>query len=564
MKNMRAIIWLSTAILLLLTGNLALDYWGKGDPMLTRRQRLFDTAERVTSVRIRHADGSSVTLVKSGRWRLIEPYAASADEQVVMKMLDILSSAEITDAVTDADLLKLGRTRTDFSLDVPKFVLSVGGVGWSETFSFGAITPSGDDVYVSIDGADAVFTVRSDVLADVDLSVDSLRRRSLFLIDDDDIASFDIKRGGGSLLSFVRNGDVWQVDGFRASVSRVRRFLSDIVSSSAVDFVWPIGSSNEMEKVSIPQLAAYGLDPESAVTVTLKCLDGVDRQISFGKDADDKFAFALAQNGGAVVTVPIALKEQALQDVVMFTDSRLFPYEASAVQSFTLIDGETSYALARTESGWRLDSPIAAPADGEIVKAILGKLLVLVSSDVVENGLKISISTNVAPVTVSSETLLGGLQLRDLRAREIMRIDPMVVKRIVSSSLKQDGSISQTAVVYGRDRNTWHVEAVGSADQDALVRESGVNAVLSSINPLIALRIERLAVPAAEMSQFGLENPRFTISIDQDREDSVRRNILIGKKTKGGRFATIGSSEAVFVLDNETVGKLVSQLVDER
>lgn len=564
MKNMRAIIWLSTAILLLLTGNLALDYWGKGDPMLTRRQRLFDTAERVTSVRIRHADGSSVTLVKSGRWRLIEPYAASADEQVVMKMLDILSSAEITDAVTDADLLKLGRTRTDFSLDVPKFVLSVGGVGWSETFSFGAITPSGDDVYVSIDGADAVFTVRSDVLADVDLSVDSLRRRSLFLIDDDDIASFDIKRGGGSLLSFVRNGDVWQVDGFRASVSRVRRFLSDIVSSSAVDFVWPIGSSNEMEKVSIPQLAAYGLDPESAVTVTLKCLDGVDRQISFGKDADDKFAFALAQNGGAVVTVPIALKEQALQDVVMFTDSRLFPYEASAVQSFTLIDGETSYALARTESGWRLDSPIAAPADGEIVKAILGKLLVLVSSDVVENGLKISISTNVAPVTVSSETLLGGLQLRDLRAREIMRIDPMVVKRIVSSSLKQDGSISQTAVVYGRDRNAWHVEAVGSADQDALVRESGVNAVLSSINPLVALRIERLAVPAAEMAQFGLENPRFTISIDQDREDSVRRNILIGKKTKGGRFATIGSSEAVFVLDNETVGKLVSQLVDER
>lgn len=564
MKNTRAIILLLTAILLTLVGNVALDYLGKGDSMLARRQRLLEATERVTSVRIRHADGSAVALAKSGRWRLVEPYSASADEPVVMKMLDVLTSAEITDSVSDADLLKLGRTRADFSLDAPKTVLSVGGVGWTETFSFGAITPSGDDVYVSVDGADAVFTVRSDVLSDVDLSVDSLRRRSLFLIDDDDVSSFDIKRGGGSLLSFVRTGDAWQVDGSRASVSRVRKFLSDVVSSSAVDFIWPIGVSNEMEKVSIPQLAAYGLDPESAVTVTLKCLDGVDRQISFGKNADDKHAFALAQNGGAVVTVPIALKEQALQDAVMFTDSRLFPYEVAAVQSFTVVDGETSYVLARAEGGWRLDSPIAAPADGETVKAILDKLLVLSSSDIVEDGLKVSISTNESSVSVSRETLLGNVLLRDLRAREIMRIDPIIVKRIVSSSLKQGGAVRQTAVVYGRDRNVWRVEDVGSAGQDVLVRESGVNAVLSAINPLVALRIERLAVPAAEMSRFGLENPWLTISIDQDREDSVRRNILIGDETEGGRFATIGSSEAVFVLDDETVGKLVSPLVDER
>ena len=52
-----------------------------------------------------------------------------------------------------------------------------------------------------------------------------------------------------------------------------------------------------------------------------------------------------------------------------------------------------------------------------------------------------------------------------------------------------------------------------------------------------------------------------TVAIDQEAGEAVRRNVIIGKKTKGGRFATIGSSDAVFVLDEREVMLLSSDIV---
>jgi len=52
------------------------------------------------------------------------------------------------------------------------------------------------------------------------------------------------------------------------------------------------------------------------------------------------------------------------------------------------------------------------------------------------------------------------------------------------------------------------------------------------------------------------------VAIDQETGDAVRRNILVGGRTEGGRFATVGSSEAIFVISDETVDALSSQLVE--
>ena len=51
------------------------------------------------------------------------------------------------------------------------------------------------------------------------------------------------------------------------------------------------------------------------------------------------------------------------------------------------------------------------------------------------------------------------------------------------------------------------------------------------------------------------------MAVDQDVDNAVRRNIIIGKKTKGGRFATIGSSDAVFVMGEEQVNRLSVAIV---
>jgi hypothetical protein len=159
---------------------------------------------------------------------------------------------------------------------------------------------------------------------------------------------------------------------------------------------------------------------------------------------------------------------------------------------------------------------------------------------------------------VSRIVVMGDLRVEDLRSKEILAIDPITVKRIVMTSSEKN--VKPTSVVYSRDRRAWNVEL---SDSNQKVDENGIAMVFSAINPLQALRIERLKVSAADLALYGLESPRLTIAIDQDTEKSVRRNIMLGNPVDGGCYATVGSSDAVFVISSETAGKISSSIVRE-
>ena len=560
MNDLKSIALLSLGVLALAGAHVALTYCGGESTRIVRRNTLTDPNGRVAAVSIERRGAPSVRLMRSSLWRLVEPYSGSVDEQVVMRLVDALSLTPVEESMSDAELLRLGRTRADFGLEDPRVTVSVAGPGDPERVSFGAYTPSSNGVYAAVSGVDAVFVVPTSVVAAVDLPADRFRRRSLFLVGAESVASFDVKRGTGSLLGFVREGDRWKIGEAPASAAKVKALLSGVLAAETVDFVWPVGATNEAQSATASLLAVYELDPETAVTVTMKCVDGKDRQVSFGGEAGENRVFALIQNGGAIVTVDAKLRELAVQDAVMFTDSRIFPYEASAVTSFTIADGNAGYVVARGEEGaWRLDAPVSAAADAATVTAILDKLLALSAVDVRSEGLKVSLVTNSEPVTVSAASALGGMRLEDLRSKEILKIDPVLVKRIVRT--RAGDAAKPSAVVYGRERRAWNVEDGGRA---GVVDEKGVLAVLSALNPLRAGRIERLKVAPEDLARYGLEKPYLTVAIDQDREDAVRRNIQIGEATEGGRFATVGSSDAVFVLSEDVVSKLASEIVSER
>lgn len=557
MSSGRSIILLTLACAAAAAANFALlsrdEYRKAGGGAAT----LLDPSAAASSIRIGRKGCPEILMEKSQAWRLVEPYAGSVDEPTVMKLLDALSFTPVDDAISETELLRLGRSGRDFALDEPVVRISVSGEGWTRTVSFGIPTPSADGVYAAVEGSESVLVVPSSVLAAVDLPPEKFRRRSLFQSGPESVASFDIKRAGGSLLSFARSGDSWTVDRAAAATQKVAKFLADLTSAEAVDFVWPVGASNEADRVSASLLAGYGLDPDSAVTVTLKGLDGAVRQISFGKAAGDGLAYALAQNGGAVVTVPAALCDAASQDAVMFTDSRLFPEEARSVAFFSLTDGEVVYALSRDEAGgWRLESPVAAAADAAVAEATLAKILALSPADADPDGISVAISTNSPAVRVARGSVLAG-GFETLRSLEMLTIDPKDVKRIVRTP--NDGKPS--SVVFSRERQAWNVETAGS--DGATMRPGGVETVLAAINPLKAVRVAKLKVQSHDLAAYGLDEPQMTVAIDQDREDAVRRNIMIGKEAADGRFATVGSADAVFVISYKTAESLSSPLVSE-
>lgn len=559
MRNAKSIIILLTIIAVAA----ALDYFvyfGKGPSSTSKRTTLVDFQSEAVSVRIERVGSPAVVLDRGlGGWRLTDPFASGADEQAVMKLVDVLTQTPVVEVISDSELLKLGRTRADFSLEEPVLTVTLTGMDKSVCrFMFGSATPTQDGVYASVEGVDAVFILGKPAFSFVDVRPDDLRQRSLLPLGGAWVTSFEIKREGIPLLEFLRTGAGWNVGSEKASSQKITEFIDDLTTASAVSFIWPVGSSNETDHVTSSLLAGYGLDPDSAVTVTLNDINGKSRRLSFGKEADDGNVYALVQNGNAIVTVPSKLRDFARQDPVMFTDSRLFPVEARSVNGFSVSSDGSLYSLVRDKDGkWGLESPVVAPADQEASDALLSLILSLSPADVVkENGVAVSVLTNMSKVLIPRERILGKRTFEDLRSREMLKIDAPLVKRIVSTV---GGKTPKTAsVVYDRERRQWNLDT--EADGVA-VNVKGVESVLSVINPLAAVRIEKLAVVAADLDDYGLDTPFLTVAIDQDSDETIRRNILIGKKTRGGRFATIGSSDAIFVISDATVSRLSASIV---
>ena len=330
-----------------------------------------------------------------------------------------------------------------------------------------------------------------------------------------------------------------------------------MLAARACDFIWPIGASNEVPRSTVALLAGYGLDSESATTITLRGVDGRDSSISFGKEAGPGLVYALVQNGEAIVTLPADVKDLAQATSAAFLDTRLFPYEAREVTAFSLADGEATYLLSRSAKGtWRLDSPIVADANQSVVDSLLTKLLSLNATDLESGGIRVSLSTNAEPVEVSREGILANHRLADLRAKEICRVEAKDVTRLVVT--KQDEK--PTSLVWDAERRVWNVE---ESAVPGLANEAALAALFEVLNPLKATRIVSIKVSATMLGSYGLAAPRVTLALDFAEKDAVRRNLLIGNPAKDGFYATIGSSDAVFILSQETVNRITAPLVSE-
>jgi len=292
--------------------------------------------------------------------------------------------------------------------------------------------------------------------------------------------------------------------------------------------------------------------------LTLKGTDGTDRRISFGSDAGDGRVYALVHNGAAIVTVDGALKDMASLDNSTFADTRLFPYEPSQISGLSIVDGGVSCMLAKNEDGsWRMDSPVSAAASLTAVESLLSAVLALRGGDVDEDGVEVSVSSDERKVRVSRASLGAQFRLEDLRSLEILKIDPASVRRLSVTGTDTNGMKS---VAYDRDRRAWSVE---TSSVPGSVSEGGITRVLGVVNPLVAGRIVKLKVSAEDLGGYGLDKPRLTVAIDLEREDAIRRNILVGDATDGGCFATVGASDAVFVLPESAVYDLSADIVEE-
>ena len=559
MKNRRVIFFLLLAIAALAAVETALGR--RGVKPTAAALTLVDTDSPVSEVTIERRGEGVIRLKKDARWRLVEPCRAAANEPTVLKLLDALAQIAVTDRISDSELAKVGKDRSDFSLAEPHLKVTLGTAdGAKLVIAFGVPTPTDDGVYAAVEGVEAVFITPSSVFEAVDVPVEALRRRALFALGAESVREFGVRSGEQPAVTFVRDGEAWRCGDRPAAAANLKEYLETLTAAQAQSFVWPVGGTNEAEHASAALLSGYGLETESAVTVTLKGADGAERRIVFGKETADGTVYALVQNGAAVVTVPAELKSGAVQNQVRFIDSRLFPVESAAVAAITIMDGDTVCTLSRSDKdGWRLEAPVMAPADAEAVEAMLARLVKLTTDDLDQAGLSVSVAADREPVRIARSALLPTGGLEALRSRTVLKIDSALLRRLVRTPAAKDGEA--VSVVYSRERKGWNVEKPEGRGE---VAAEAVAAVVNALAELKAMRVEKLKVLASDLDDYGLDDPFLTLAVDQEREGAVRRNLLIGKKTEGGRYVTVGSTDAIFTVADEVLEKLLLPLVSFR
>ena len=222
MSSLRSILWLVFATLAALAANFAISRCAP-PPRSLKSSSPMDPSFTPIKVSVERSGHPRTVLVHDGKWRIAAPYSGTADGHTVMKLVDSLVFASADDAISHAELLRLGHTPDDFKLGEPDLAVTLDDGLKSVKISFGCLTPSSNGVYAAVSGSDAVLVLPAAVriAADVDASV--FRERDIFAFGPESVASFTLKRAGGGVLEFARDGGGWSLGGAAASTVTLGR-----------------------------------------------------------------------------------------------------------------------------------------------------------------------------------------------------------------------------------------------------------------------------------------------------------------------------------------------------
>ena len=534
--------------------------------------------EQVDAVEVRRPDGTNVvSLLRDdrGAWHLSAPYSAAADEAAVNRLVDMATLMPLGDMRTEAELAELHEDFSDFGLvGGGRLKLTLRSGTRATEVLFGARTASGKEVYARTVGLRNVFTLPVEALDAVPADADGFRRRELVACPRDEIAGIDLRAPGSPFVKLVRGRGGWTVSApveGPAEVGAVATLTDGLLGARVAGFVLPSaarpGTGSEDDAVKASALEPYGLAADVGHAVTVRSQSGAVEQIVFGSRAGTNLVYALVQNGRAVVTVDAALADLCRAGGAPYRDTRVFPLAAGErLKAISLRTDALVYVLSQgTNGAWRLEAPVVAPADPAAAAAMAQLVLRLRRNDVpdvppAEGAVHVSVTTSAGAlpgVTVPKGAFAACGAFADLRSKVLQELDPAAVRRITVQP--KDGPVA--AVVRDERRETWALDASAGA-APARVSVEGVKKLLAALTRTEAVGVETVAATPADYRRCGLAQPACTIAVDFDG-GAPRRNLLLGGPSAGGgRYASVGGADAVFILSRATVADLTVKITE--
>ena len=326
----------------------------------------------VESVSFTTEDGMPVRVERrDGRWRVVEPIDAPADQQVIEGMASTLV------ALSSEGVIEQPQPASVYGLDDPTRALRFRLGGEERVLRVGAKTPVGPNSYVADASSERVFIVSTWKINSLSQSLLDIRDRRVLPFDPGAVVRLTVSwPGAGVTLERTAVGDDdaqgegrWRVvapEAWRADDPAVDTLLSDLSFLRAESFV----------DEAIDEVEAGLADPVFEVSLALESDDDEQPPLHFALGTIIGGTERIASGrSGSLFRVPQELLADLPRRLVDYRYKQLSNFDAERAQAIELSfnppggGGVIDVRMSRSEGGWTASASdaLAAGASSRLV-----------------------------------------------------------------------------------------------------------------------------------------------------------------------------------------------------
>jgi len=518
------------------------------------------------------------------KWEIKQPLAVRADDNAVNSILDQLEFAQRERTFTEKELD--GPALSDFGLTSPRLRLVFRDKKGEQAIIFGSETVTKDAVYVQIHGQQTACLVGKHVFDRANVTLDSLRNRTVMDFASAAATRIEIKVADrllelGKSPARTNAEPRWVIVKpvqARADQQRVGDLLHEIAGLRVRDFI----SENAKE------LRAYHLDdPRSELTVWMGD-KGQTLLIGDSPTNDASRVYVKLKSADSVVTVPADSVRKFGVQVNDVRDTHVLSFNEAEVRRIEVAKGADKITLTSTGHFWNVSGPAPVPAEDAVVQDLLRRLGGITSTqfvaDVATDLGKYGLATPDMSVTLLGEgtnviaSLLVGVTDPKSEVRYLKRGDEPFVYGVLSNATAW---IPTTRLAYRARR----IAELTVDDMTMLVVERpdgkfvlqrgpdkkwkmtepaqgvlNVDRLQQLLDMIAFLRVEEIVRENLEHpAQYGLDKPTHRFTVTTGAKTSV---LQLGQpKDAVATFASWSDPALVFTIGSPTVTTLTNAIL---
>ncbi len=306
------------------------------------------------SLQLRHGTKFVIALEKNnGAWRYTRPFSYPAASLKLEGFLQVLEDVLQGPHITPQEIVARKQSRADFGFDAPAIAISLESANGPHALRFGARTPSGDQIYLEVDGKPGIYVVSTAILDRLPRTQNDWRDTALFTVPEEKVDRFEVTRAGTGGFALQRDptNKLWRLTrpAHRADQVGVAYLLQQFAQARIAAFV----TDDPVD------LDAFGLQtPEAELTIATG--NTVER-VLFGRSPtnDSAQVFARQVNSTNIVLVSTNILQSLRKEFRDLRDKRLIAFAPETIDVIE-VHGDETFLLKKQPNGvWTVaDVPV--------------------------------------------------------------------------------------------------------------------------------------------------------------------------------------------------------------